>query len=238
MDSPVSTLLLPVGIVLGAIALVTLVSAVLERRYARWVARSPRVERLVELFAEPAPAEAAQSELLVALGTALGTPPDAPSVESSARTVSADAVRRIVDPSIPSVHQSHPWRPTVVPEFSAQVLGYDASKAWTREESDGLVALVHLGTDLRALAAEMRVDDRVLVAELARRLYGAVDPVVDPTCPRTGRPWRASELSGAESVVHGACLSETAARLGRDQLDVVSRLIRDGRRTATATTAR
>jgi hypothetical protein len=221
MDLPASASISSVAILLGAIALVLAASALLERRHDRRTARSPHVDM--------------QLDALIALTGArrdsTGVLTLAPERESNPRRVSADLVRRIVDPALPPSEETYPWRPAGGGVLPFDVLGYDGSMAWTKAESDGLVALFHLGTDLTALAEEMGLDERVLAEELARRVYGAVDPVVDPTRPRAGAPWSAADREAIERVVGcGACLSDTARQLGRDQLDVVLQLIHDGRR--------
>lgn len=209
MDSPVSSPFILIVIVLGAVALVTLIPVVLERRYARRVARSPRVVAAVPLIAS------------------------APALESTAETVSADVVRRIVDPALTPVDVSLAWRPSARAPLPAEILGYDGSREWTRAESDGLVALHHLGTDLASLAAETGVDERVVVEELARRLYGAVDPVIDRTRPRRGAAWTTADRAAIRPVARrDADLSDVARLLGRDQLEVVHQLLLDGRRAA------
>lgn len=220
MNSPASALLLSVPIVTGAIAVVTAVSLLLGVRYGRRLKRSPLV---------------VDSSSAVGSASALGSavlsehrqePDSSAALEPITGAVSAEAVRRIVDPALPTVGQSHPWRPA-------------GSRVWSKAESDGLIALFHLGTDLSALAAEMGLGERVLVEELARRIFGAVDPVVDPTMPRTGAAWSAADRAAIESVGRGdARLSDTAQRLGRDQLDVVQELIRGGRSLSHAETVR
>lgn len=234
MDSPVSTIVLPVAVVLVAIALVTTVSIVLERRYARRVARSPHVDRVIDALvalSTTAEAEAPAADVVL--------PSDAPAVESAPTTVSADVVRRIVDPGLAAGPAPYPWRAAGRGVLPFDVLGYDGSMVWTKAESDGLVSLFDLGTDLRALAEEMGVDERVLVEEIARRVYGAVDPVVDPTRVHAGEPWTADEREAIEPIVRcGTCLSDAARRLGRDQLDVVAQLIRDGHRPSATATVR
>lgn len=265
MDSPASVPLLSVAIVLGAIVLVSAVSLVLELRYNRRIRRLPFVAMPVTAMpvtpmpvasmpvapaarsAEPAtdrgpetgPAAAVAPDRDAAPSPAPSAPDTALSPEPTTGAVSADAVRRIVDPSLPSVRQSFPWRPAGHAPLPTELLGYDASRVWTKAESDGLVALFHLGTELSSLATEMGVDERVLVEELARRVFGAIDPVVDPTMPRVGSAWTDADRAAIEPVgCAGACLSDTARRLGRDQLDVVLQLIRAGRRPAHAETVR
>ena len=242
MDLPASALYLPVIIVLGAIAIVMVVSAILERRYARWVARSPHVERLVDaVLAETAPARplVASAAASVVPERPAAPPTSAPAVESSTDTVSVDVVRHIVDPALSRPVESYPWRSAGHVVLPFDEIGYDNSMIWARSESDGLVALFHLGSDLAGLAGEMGLDERVLTEELARRVYGAIDPVVDPTRPRTGTVWSAADREAIVPIVEsGACLSDTARRLHRDQLDVVARLIHDGLRPAHAATAR
>jgi hypothetical protein len=224
MDLPASDPSVALVIVMSAFALVTAAAVLLQRLAARRNAAG-RAGVPDASASENRPVEPAADLAVVPAR------PRPSATVSSAGAHSADDIRTIFDPALPPASQAYPWRPATC-TLPFDVLGYDGSRVWGKEESDGLVALFHLGTDMDALADEVGVDVRALFAELARRVYGAVDPVVDPSRPHNGAEWTAEESARALAVADRAvCLDDTARQLGRDQLDVVTHLIRNDVRT-------
>lgn len=229
MDSPTTDPSAALAIVMSAIALVAAVAILAQRLPMRRAARAVRSVRSVITSAP------------VGRGF-LGSTSDwasAPAAEEAPDAVTVEAVRCIVDPAMGSVTASYAWRPATWTVLPFDVLGYDGSKSWTNEESDGLVALFHLGTDLDALSEEADLEVRVLVEELARRVFGAVDPVVDPSRPRAGAEWTADECASAAAAYRDDVrVDDIARQLGRDQLDIVWRFVRDDVRVLDASAVR
>lgn len=165
MDLPASVSYFPVVIVLGAIALMMVISAIRERRYDRRIRRAPRVDRVTASLAPVGALAHPHGE-----ATPDAHPETLPVPGSETDVVTADLVRRIVDPSLPSTHESYPWSPAVRDGVFAEMLDGSRSRLWSKAESDGLVALFHLGIELTGLAEEMGVEEHVLIEELVRRL--------------------------------------------------------------------
>jgi hypothetical protein len=100
------------------------------------------------------------------------------------------------------------------------------SHEWIEPESDGLVSLYRVGFLLDELADELDIEPCSIVEELARRVFGATEPVADPLARRFGQPWTAAELRTLHSSVRaGLGVPEIARQLGRDQLSVVFRML-------------
>lgn len=154
----------------------------------------------------------------------------APATLSGHGTTDAAATSRasmlVMDETIaPSSVQ--PWRAA-----SARDLGsfathrHSMSHEWIQPESDGLVELYRVGFLLDELADELDIEPCSIVEELARRVFGATEPVADPLARRFGAQWTAAELRILRSAVDaGHAVPEIARQLGRDQLSVVFRML-------------
>ncbi|RWZ67833.1 hypothetical protein ELQ92_00745 [Labedella populi] len=120
-----------------------------------------------------------------------------------------------------------PWRPAPARDpgpFATQ--GRAVSHEWIEPESDGLVELYRVGFLLDELAEELDIGPCSIVEELARRVFGATEPVADPLARRFGQSWTDAELRTLHSAVDaGHAVPEIARQLGRDQLSVVFRVL-------------
>lgn len=163
----------------------------------------------------------------VAVGpVASGFAPATLSGPDAADIVSAHPAMLVMDGTI-SASSVQPWRPA-----SARDLGsfathrHSMSHEWIQPESDGLVELYRVGFLLDELADELDIEPCSIVEELARRVFGATEPVADPLAKRFGQPWTAAELRILRSAVGaGHAVPEIARQLGRDQLSVVFRML-------------
>ncbi|RUQ98128.1 helix-turn-helix domain-containing protein [Labedella endophytica] len=101
-----------------------------------------------------------------------------------------------------------------------------SSSDWAQADSDEMVELLSTGFRVDELAAEFGVESCSVLVELARRVFGALEPVLDPSARRFGQPWTETEqrtlLSAASA---GLGIPDIARQLGRDQLSTVSRLL-------------
>jgi hypothetical protein len=120
-----------------------------------------------------------------------------------------------------------PWRPTPARDLGVVAThNHRMSHEWIEAESDGLVSLYRVGFLLDELADELDIEPCSIVEELARRVFGATEPVADPLARRFGQPWTAAELRTLHSSVRaGLGVPEIARQLGRDQLSVVFRML-------------
>jgi hypothetical protein len=120
-----------------------------------------------------------------------------------------------------------PWRPTPARDLGAVANhNHPTSHEWIEPESDGLVSLYRVGFLLDELADELDIEPCSIVEELARRVFGATEPVADPLARRFGQPWTGAELRTLHSSVRaGLAVPEIARQLGRDQLSVVFRML-------------
>lgn len=116
------------------------------------------------------------------------------------------------------------------------VAGYrhPVAHVWSEAETDRLVELFRVGFRLDELAAELDIEAGAVAEELARRAFGAVDPVADPSARRFGQPWTATELRTLDSATRaGLAVSDIARQLGRDQLSTVFRMLEAAETTRT-----
>lgn len=133
----------------------------------------------------------------------------------------------VVDDIHTASQDIEPWR-EVAPRDLSETVGHrhPTSQVWTEQESDGLVRLFRRGFQLDELAVELGVEPCVVVEELARRAFGAVEPVADPRARRFGQDWTAAELLALHSAAaSGLRVADIARQLGRDQLSTVFRLL-------------
>jgi hypothetical protein len=133
----------------------------------------------------------------------------------------------VVDDAFTSSVAIEPWRPAPASDLGEVPGGRRlTSYAWSARESDELVARFRGGFALDEFAGEMGVFPCAVVEELARRAFGATEPVSDPGARRFGRPWTAAELRTLHSAwTAGLGLSDIARQLGRDQLSTAFRLL-------------
>ncbi len=131
---------------------------------------------------------------------------------------------------------AQPWRPVAQRDLTGVATHrHTVSHLWFEPESDGLVELYRVGFLLDELAAELDIEPCSIVEELARRVFGAIDPVADPLARRFGQPWTAAELRTLHSAERaGLSVPEIARQLGRDQLSVVFRLLEAAAEARTA----
>jgi hypothetical protein len=120
-----------------------------------------------------------------------------------------------------------PWRAASARDLGSFATHRHAiSHEWIQPESDGLVELYRVGFLLDELAEELDIEPCSIVEELARRVFGATEPVADPHAKRFGQPWTAAELRILRSAVDaGHAVPEISRQLGRDQLSVVFRML-------------
>lgn len=133
----------------------------------------------------------------------------------------------VVDDAFTSSVAIAPWRAAPAGDLGEVAGGRRvASHAWSARESDELMARFRGGFELDEFADEMDVVPCAVVEELARRAFGATEPVSDPGARRFGKPWTAAELRTLHSAWSaGLRLSDIARQLGRDQLSTVFRLL-------------
>jgi hypothetical protein len=157
----------------------------------------------------------------------------APSTLSAGPASSADGTRPTCDHSMLVMDDGVrtapvlPWRPTPARDLAAVAThNHPMSHEWIEPESDGLVSLYRVGFLLDELADELDIEPCSIVEELARRVFGATEPVADPQARRFGQPWTGAELRILHSSVRaGLAVPEVARQLGRDQLSVVFRML-------------
>lgn len=133
----------------------------------------------------------------------------------------------VVDDVHTATQDIEPWREVPARDLG-ETVGHRraASRAWTQQESDGLVRLFRRGFQLDELAADLNLEPCAVVEELARRAFGAVEPVADPRARRFGQDWTAAELLALHSAsASGLRVADIARQLGRDQLSTVFRLL-------------
>lgn len=133
----------------------------------------------------------------------------------------------VMDDSHTASLDVEPWREATARDL-AETVGHRhaAPHAWTRQESDGLVRRFRGGFRLDEVAADLDVDACAVVEELARRAFGAIEPVADPNARRFGQDWTAAELLALHSAsASGLKVADIARQLGRDQLSTVFRLL-------------
>jgi hypothetical protein len=125
-----------------------------------------------------------------------------------------------------------PWCPPPARDLSDAVGHRQAAPhAWSQPESDALLRRFRVGFRLDALAAELDVEPCAVVEELARRVFGATEPVADTRARRFGQPWTDAELRILHSAsVAGLGVADIARQLGRDQLSSVFRLLESAAR--------
>lgn len=140
--------------------------------------------------------------------------------------VSAHASMLVMDEAIPR-SSVQPWHAAPARDLGSFATHRHAlSHEWIQPESDGLVELYRVGFLLDELADELDIEPCSIVEELARRVFGATEPVADPHAKRFGQPWTAAELRILRSAVDaGHAVPEISRQLGRDQLSVVFRLL-------------
>lgn len=133
----------------------------------------------------------------------------------------------IVDDVHTATTTAEPWRENPTRDVSDAVdLPFAGSYAWTQEESDELVERFRSGFVLDDLAEEFGLEPCAVVEEIARRSFGALEPVRDPQARRFGQPWTDAELRALHSAADsGLRISDIARQLGRDQLSAVFRLL-------------
>lgn len=133
----------------------------------------------------------------------------------------------VVDDDHTASMDVEPWREVPAHDL-AETVGHRhaAPHMWTEQESDGLVRRFRGGFVLDELAADLDVDASAVVEELARRAFGANEPVADPNARRFGQDWTAAELLALHSAsASGLRVADIARQLGRDQLSTVFRLL-------------
>jgi hypothetical protein len=132
-----------------------------------------------------------------------------------------------------------PWTaPSPKDARTLEIHPHASTYEWSRAESDGLVDLFRVGFRLDELAAETGIGPSSIVEELARRVFGATEPVIDHRARRFGQPWTAAEMRTLDSsIVAGLPVPDIARQLGRDQLSVVFRILGSAAETATLQSA-
>ena len=114
--------------------------------------------------------------------------------EEAVRDICRDAALLVMDDGdTPAIIA--PWR-AATGRDSDETTGRPVASArgWSREESDDIVELYRTGFELDEVAADLDVTSSAVVEELARRAFGAMDPVADPRARRFGQRWTLAEL--------------------------------------------